>query len=185
MSYPNDPMRRPDGTEPTRPLPAQPSEPAHEPAYKPRMVIDAPRLWSGGVATAIVAALLAWVGLLIIDGVLDLSPSKVAVVFSPFQSFTGNYVLTAALAAIAATGLAHLLYLSTPRPLTFFKWIVGLATVAATVVPFTRDGTMADKVAVGVLNLVLGICIGSLVSAVMARTVVDRSQEVRAQRRIR
>jgi hypothetical protein len=187
MSNPNDPTQRHEPADPTRRMPSQGGGPAPAPARvtqpprEPRMVIDVPRLWSGGGATALVAALVAWVGVLVSTGVLDLSISKAAVVVPFFQSFTGNYVVTAALAALAATGLAHLLCLSTPRPIAFFNWIVALATVAAAVIPFTRGGTMSDKLAVCVINLVLGICIGSLLSAVISRTVVDRGQAVRAE----
>ena len=37
--------------------------------------------------------------------------------------------LLAAVAALAATGVAHLLLVSTPEPLAHLGWIVGLATV--------------------------------------------------------
>jgi hypothetical protein len=162
MSYQpgSDPLRRPDQDEPS----------------SPRMAIDAPRLWSGGAATAVVAALVAWVGVLIGQSLLDRNLEQSAVILSFFTSFTANYALTAALLALAATGLAHLLSLSTPRPTVFFGWIVALFTVAGVVIPFTRGGTMADKATVAVINLVLGICVGSLLSAVIARTVIDQGQ---------
>ena len=158
MSYPpgSDPYRRPDQY------------------ASPRMVIDVPRLWSGGVATAVVAALVAWLGVLIGQKILDRDLSGAAVILSPFQSLTANYALTAALLALAATGLAHLLSLSTPRPNVFFGWIVGLFTVAGFIIPFTREGTMSDKATVAIINLLLGICVGSLLGAVIARTVVDQ-----------
>ena len=38
--------------------------------------------------------------------------------------------LCAAGAALVATGLAHLLMVSTPRPLAYLGWIVGLSTAA-------------------------------------------------------
>ena len=148
--------------------------PDEDPRTSPRMVIDVPRLWSGGVATAVVAALIAWVGVLIGRSILEQDLEESAVIFSPFQSFTANYAVTAALLALAATGVAHLLSLSTPRPSVFFRWIVGLFTVAGFVIPFTRGGTMTDKATVAIINLVLGICVGSLLSAVIARTVVDQ-----------
>ena len=43
-----------------------------QPASRSRVVIDAPRLWGGGVATALVAALVAAVGVLICRDVLDI-----------------------------------------------------------------------------------------------------------------
>jgi uncharacterized protein YybS (DUF2232 family) len=159
----SDPLRRPDGYAPA----------------SPRIVIDVPRLWSGGAATAVVAALVAWVGVLIGQSLLDRNLSGAAVILSPFKTLTANYAFTAALLAVAATGLAHLLSLSTPRPTVFFGWIVGLFTVAGVIIPFTREGDMYDKATVAIINLVLGICVGSLLSAVMARTVVDRGPDAR------
>ena len=181
MSNPNDPTQRYNQGDPTRPIPPQaggptpPPPPSTRPS-RPRMAIDVPRLWSGGAATAVVAGLVAWIGVLISNGILDLSISKAAVVFSFFENFTANYVVTAAIAALAATALAHLLCLSTPRPAAFFGWIVALVTIVSVVIPVTRGGTAGDKMAVAIINLVLGLCIGSLLSAVMARTVVDRGR---------
>jgi hypothetical protein len=42
-----------------------------QPASRSRVVIDAPRLWGGGVATALVAALVAAVGVLLCRDVLE------------------------------------------------------------------------------------------------------------------
>jgi hypothetical protein len=42
------------------------------PPLSPRPTVDAGRLWAGGVATAVVAALVALVGVLVCDAVLDL-----------------------------------------------------------------------------------------------------------------
>ena len=95
--------------------------------------VDAGRLWTGGVATALVAALVAVVGLLICRGLLNVP------VLAPTDEGTFGNANTfrlaglAALAALLATGLLHLLLLSTPQPGQFFTWIVALATVAAVV----------------------------------------------------
>ena len=70
-----------------------------------------------------------------------------------------------------ATGLVHLLMLSTPRPLTFFGWIIGLATVLAVLLPFSTTAPLTAKAATAVVDLVLGIAIGSLISGVAARSV--------------
>jgi Family of unknown function (DUF6069) len=137
-----------------------------------RVVIDAGRLWGGGVATAVVAALVAAVGVLICRDLLD-----VKLVEPPLlritDSFPINYAITAAILALAATGLAHLLSLVTPRPRAFFNWIVGLITVATMVVPFALEGSRQGKICAAVINMVIGICIASLLSAVLSRTVVD------------
>jgi hypothetical protein len=128
---------------------------ANTPASVPRnrVVIDAGRLWGGGVATALVAALAAAVGVLICRDLLN-----VKLVEPPLLRFTDsfpiNYALTAAILALAGTGLAHLLSLATPRPRLFFNWIVGLITV----VPFALEGSLKGKICAAVINMVIGIC---------------------------
>jgi len=131
--------------------------------------VDAGRLWAGGAATAVVAALVALVGVLIGDTVLDLD--MVAPPLLPFgNSFALRYAVTAAALALVATGLAHLLALTTPRPRSFFGWIVGLVTLVGVVLPFTTDGSAGGKLATAGTNLVVGLCILSLLSSVLART---------------
>jgi hypothetical protein len=127
-----------------------------------RVVIDAGRLWGGGVATAVVAALVAAVGVLICRDLLD-----VKLVEPPLLRITDSFPIN------YATGLAHLLSLVTPRPRAFFNWIVGLITVATMVVPFALEGSRQGKICAAVINMVIGICIASLLSAVLSRTVVD------------
>ena len=137
-----------------------------------RVVIDAPRLWGGGLATAVVAALVASVGVLVCRNLLDVKlvePPLLRVT----DSFAVNYALTAFVLALAATGLAHLLSVITPRPRVFFGWIIGLFTVATMVLPFALEGSMQGKICAAVINMVIGLCIASLLSAVLSRTVVD------------
>jgi hypothetical protein len=142
------------------------------PIARNRVVIDAGRLWGGGVATALVAALAAAVGVLICRDLLNVKLVEPPLL--PFtDSFPINYAITAAILALAATGLAHLLSLVTPRPRVFFNWIVGLITVATMVLPFALEGSLQGKICAAVINMVIGICIASLLSAVLSRTVVD------------
>ena len=63
-----------------------------------------------------------------------------------------------------ATGLAHLLLVSTPSPLAYLGWIVGLATAAAAVLPLASGLPLAAAVAAGAVHLVIGLAIGSLVA---------------------
>jgi hypothetical protein len=70
----------------------------------------------------------------------------------------------AAVAALLATGLMHLLLISTPRPFRFFSWIVSLLTLVAVLVPFMTSAELATQVATAAINLVIGMAIGSLVS---------------------
>src|SRR5216684_5319529 len=91
-----------------------------------RPKIDVGQLWSGGVATASVAGLAALVGVLAwrwLFGVPILAPKSDGA-YGDVR--TTVYVLAAVGAALVATALAQLLLVSTPRPLVFFGWIVGL-----------------------------------------------------------
>ncbi len=145
---------------PIEPVPTQPS----------RLAVDAGRLWAGGVATAVVSALVALVGVLVWEGVFDIdmvSPPRLEI----GDSFGVQYAATAAVLALLATGIAHLLVLSTPRPRAFFGWIVGLATVAGAAIPFTLDGPTEGKLATSSVNIVIGLCILTLVSSIMGRTI--------------
>lgn len=85
-------------------------------------------------------------------------------------SFGMRYALTAALLALIATAVAHLLVLTAPRPEAFFSWIVGLVTVVGIVLPLTLDGTFAGRASTAIGNLVIGLCVLSLLRSVLLRT---------------
>jgi hypothetical protein len=136
-----------------------------------RPSVDAGKVWSGGVATAVVAALVALVGVLVcrwLFGIPLLAPKSDG---AYGDVHTTDLVLFAAAAALVATALMHLLLMSTPRPTTFFSWIIGLATVLAVLLPFSTSAPLTAKVATAVVDLVLGIAIGSLLNGVAARSV--------------
>ena len=141
-------------------------------AATPRQpVVNAGKLWAGGLATALVAALLALVGILIGRGLFDvdiLAP-KGAGVWGDVR--TGWYVAGAAAASLGATAIMHLLVLYAPRPTQFFGWFVALATVVAMVAPFVTEKDLGSRVYTALLNLVLGVAIGSLVAG-SARTAL-------------
>jgi Family of unknown function (DUF6069) len=139
-----------------------------------RISVNAGRLWTGGLATAVVAALVAVVGVLFARGLFDvpvLAPTEEGTLG---DASTARLAGLAALAALAATGLMHLLLLSTPRPWSFFAWMVSLLTLVAVLLPFTTDAGLDTKIATAVINLVTGLAIGSLVPAV-ARSATRRS----------
>nr|WP_208407901.1 DUF6069 family protein [Amycolatopsis granulosa] len=125
-------------------------------------------MWAGGVATAVVAALAAVVGLLIARGLFD-----VAVLAPKGNGIWGNantftYALCAAVAALLATGLMHLLSLATPAPGQFFTWIMVLVTAIAIVLPLTLTVRTDAKVATALINLAIGAVITTLVGTVAA-----------------
>ena len=126
--------------------------------------VDAGRLWAGGVATAVIAALVAVVGVLIARGIFDvdvLAPEGAGVWG---DSDTTRYALSAALGALIATALIHMLILFAPRYSRFFTWIMVLATTVAVLAPFAVDTDRSVQVATALINLFIGLAIGTLVA---------------------
>ncbi|HEY7485752.1 MAG TPA: DUF6069 family protein [Streptosporangiaceae bacterium] len=122
-------------------------------------VVNTSRLWGGGLATAAVAALVAFAGVLLMRGVFDidlLSPKGEGTLGN---SATAAYVVVAGIGALVATLILQILVLTTPRPLSFFSWIAGLVTVIFTVVPFTTDADLSSQAATAGINLAIGLVI--------------------------
>jgi len=140
-----------------------------------RQVVDARRLWAGGLATAVVAALTALVGFLIARGVFSVP------VLAPEEdgawgdASTPAYAMSAAVAALVATGVIHLLILFSPTPSQFFGWIMALAIVAGAVAPFASGAALSAKVATALINLAIGVAIWTLVAGVARSAVRPRA----------
>lgn len=134
--------------------------------------VDAKRLWAGGAATALVAGLAAAVGLLLVRDVLGIPVITSALELGNSQVTT--IVGHAVVAALVATALLHLLILTTPRATSFFGWICVLATITAALWPFTVSATLASKVGSGMIHLVVGIAIYTLLSGVAAAATRPR-----------
>jgi hypothetical protein len=134
--------------------------------------VDPRKLWSGGAASAAVAGLVALVGVLVTRWLFSLP------VLAPSQDgaygdvSTTALVLLAAAAALAATGLVHLLIVNTPRPFLFFGWIVTLVTTLVVVYPFSTTAPLGAKIATAAVELAIGAMIGTLVGGAAARSVV-------------
>ena len=146
--------------------PASPSDVAAS-----RVRPDGAQFWAGAVATAVVAALIALVGILICRWTLNIPILAPAGEGAWGNAHTAEYALLAALIAIIAAGLLYLLVLGTPQPTMFFDWILGLATLAAVVYPFSTGAPLDQKAATAVVDLVIGIAIISLLTAVAARAI--------------
>jgi hypothetical protein len=146
---PDDEYGRPQGGYPPAPV---------------RTEVNVGRLWAGGVAAAVVAALIAMVGVLVARAVFQLAvlSSKKYGAFG--DDTTVQLCVAAAVAALLATALVHLLLVSTPSPLSYFGWIVGLLTVAAVVAPFLGSSSVPIRLAEALIHLIIGIAIGGLVS---------------------
>jgi hypothetical protein len=142
-----------------------------ESAETTRIRPDAGQFWAGVAATAIVAALVALVGILVCRwtlGIPILAPSSDG---AWGNAHTSEYVLAAVGVALVAGALLYLMMLGTPQPGMFLGWIIGLATLAAVVYPFSTGAPLEQKAATAIVNLVLGIAIGTLLNAVATRAV--------------
>ncbi|MGH3548344.1 MAG: DUF6069 family protein [Pseudonocardiaceae bacterium] len=135
--------------------------------------VSARRLWAGGMATALVAAGIGVVGVLLVRGVLNV----------PILSAKGRLVnqamavvpISAGLAALAGTALLHLLLLTTPRPTAFFGAIGAIVIAIVALQVFIASGTTEDQVATAMLYAVIGVAVISLLSGV-ARTAAQPAQ---------
>jgi Family of unknown function (DUF6069) len=140
------------------------------PESGPSRIVNVRALWAGGVASAVVAALVAVVGVLVCEGVfdLDMAPPPLLPIG---RSLSVQYAVTSAVLALAATGLAHVLALTTPRPVSFFSWIVGLATVVGVAVPLGSSGSWAGRMATALVDLAIGLCVLTLVRSLLSRSM--------------
>lgn len=131
-----------------------------------RSGFSAGRLWAGGVGTAVVAALIVIVGMMLGRGILKID------VITPHSDgayggdATTTYALCAAGAALLATALLHLLMVAMPRPIQFFNWITGPATAAAALVPFTVTSDLVSATSSAVINLAVGVAIVTILPSV-------------------
>lgn len=129
------------------------------------------RLWAGGVATAVVAAGIAIVGVLILTNVFDLGIQTAQRSGALVDNAITIIPVCAAIAALAGTALLHLLLLTTPRPATFFSAIVLLVLVVLLLQVFLARGGVVDHIATAILYAAIGLAIISMLSGV-SRTAV-------------
>ena len=183
MSVPTPPPERqsayPHQTPPPAPAPQVPAGP---PAVFPAAVqpqtpappapgpsVDAGRYWAGVAATALVAALIGVVGVVIVDRILQID----LVVQDPFGTGSSGaaYVIGGVVAAVLAGGILHLLVVTTPKPRAFFGWIMFLATLTVALLPLAWTDVLESSIASGVINALMGIAIWSLLLGVLSRTL--------------
>jgi len=139
------------------------------PAAPRRPALNAGKLWAGGLATALVASLIATFGVLTGRGLfnVDVLAPKGAGAWGDAR--TVWYAAGAAAASLLATAIVHLLILYAPRPMRFFGWVMALSTVVAMAAPMATDKDLGSRFYTALLNLLLGVAIGSLVAG-SART---------------
>ncbi|GGK53232.1 DUF6069 family protein [Nocardia camponoti] len=164
--YDNDPANRqyPAGQYPTRGYQQPPGQYQQQPPSQPKVNIG--KLWAGGIGTAVVAALLVVVAIMLVRSVLGIAILSPEGAGAYGTVSTTSYAVAAAGAALLATALLMVLLLAMPSPLTFFTWICLLVTAVAVILPFTLVADWDAKIATAVINLLIGLCITTMLSSV-------------------
>lgn len=141
---------------------------------------DGGRLWAGGAATALVAAGVALVGVLVVHKMLH----STVLIPGGGRETAGEAMtvlaISAALITLLATGLLHLLMATTPQASQFFGWIAALALALIVLQAFLSEADLLIEVQTAVLYLLIGVAIISSLFGV-SRTAVryHRRQDYR------
>jgi hypothetical protein len=152
--------------------PTPPSGRSHERRSSPYPEVDIRRYRAAGLATSIVAALIAVVGVIVTNGVF-----KVSLLGSDESGVGGGagtvaYAFAAFVCGLVASELMLLLLRTTPTPITYYGWIVGLVTTVAAVVPLTTGSDFGAKVAMALTNACIGTAIGALTVSATRRSII-------------
>lgn len=191
MSDPNRPYDRDYGEQPPAayPPPAQapgtpnqpvgqtPEEASVQPVTSgtedPRLGLEAGRYWAGALATVLVAALIGLAAHFILEDVLDLEIRAQADLFATGSDLIA-WMVAGGLFALGAALVLYLLVMSTPRPRSFFGWVVFLATIILAAVPFAGSFDAVPAFLAAIVWIVIGSAVYSLLTGTLSRTVVRR-----------
>jgi Family of unknown function (DUF6069) len=127
------------------------------PVREHRSTTDLTDLWGGGIATAALAAVVAFVGVVVARAIFDvpvLAPRHEGTLGG---SPTGLYVVFAGTGAIVCTVLLGVLGLITERAVLVYWVVVGLATVVLSVVPLLAADDVGSRVATALIDLAVGL----------------------------
>ncbi|MGO1317960.1 MAG: hypothetical protein ACTMIR_13120 [Cellulomonadaceae bacterium] len=141
-----------------------------ESGYDPKLTLEPGRFIAGAAATALVAALVGMVGVVVFERIFSFRLVPPPDVLSSGSHQTAFAVGGALLAILAAVVLA-VLVLAAPRPRLFFGWIMGLVTTVITVLPFAWTSTLTSAAFTGVVNLLIGVAVWTLLAGVASRTI--------------
>ena len=163
---------------PTRPVGYRPDDVSVQPVTSgtqdPRLGLEVGRFWAGAFATMLVAALIGLAADFILEEVLNLEIQAQADLFGTGSDLMA-WVVAGALFAFVAAIVLYLLVMSTPRPRSFFGWVVGLATVILAAVPFAGDFELVPAILAAIVWIVIGCAVWSLLTGTLSRTVVRRT----------
>ena len=192
MSDPNRPYDADYGEQPppAYPPPAQtpgtPTQPVGQPpdggavqpvtsgTENPRLGLEVGRFWAGALATTLVAALIGLAAHFVLEEVFNLEIRAQADLFGTGSDLMA-WVVAGALFALGAAAVLYLLVMSTPRPRSFFGWVVGLGTVILAAVPFAGQFELVPAILAAIVWIVIGSAVYSLLTGTLSRTVVRRT----------
>jgi hypothetical protein len=132
---------------------------------------DAGRLWAGGVVTAIVAAGVALVAVMVTHKLMHVTLLNPDGSREAADDAMVMLPLLAAIVTLFATGLLHLLMTTTPQAPQFFAWIGALLMALVLLEVYFSADDVKGRVATGAVYLLLGVVIISSLSGV-GRTAV-------------
>lgn len=132
---------------------------------------DAGRLWAGGIVTAIVAAGVALVAVLVTHKLLHVTLLNPDGSREAADDAMVMLPLLAAIVTVFATGLLHLLMTTTPQAPQFFGWIGALGMALVLLEVYLSADEVTGRLATGAVYLLLGVVIISSLSGV-GRTAV-------------
>jgi Family of unknown function (DUF6069) len=135
---------------------------SQRPAIAPTAA-DAPRLdqvryWVGATITAVLAALISLIALVVAKGIVH-----VPMVIGSTSINVAVYGVCAAGIALLAAALYDAMLHVAPRPLTYYSWLGGFVTVLATLLPFTSTAGLHSQIALAATNFAVGAVITLLV----------------------
>jgi hypothetical protein len=162
---------------PTQPVGQTPDEtvqPVTSGTQDPRLGLEVGRFWAGALATMLVAALIGLAAVFILEEVFNLEIQPQADIFGTGSDMMA-WVVAGALFAFVAAIVLYLLVMSTPRPRSFFGWVIGLATVILAAVPFAGDFELVPAILAALVWIVIGSATFSLLTGTLSRTVVQRN----------
>ena len=153
--------------------PTRVHESAEPPRWHGQNEFSAPRLWTGGVVTAGIEALLAVCGFLIVKNLMGMRILGVAPGGAYFSATMAGYAFAGAVVALLATAVMHLLLVGTPRPLFYFGWIGALCTAILVLIPLGlgRSVSWSEVIPTAFINLIGGIAITVIVRGTAAASI--------------
>jgi hypothetical protein len=122
-------------------------------------------LWTGGIATAMVATLVTLTGVVVARGILSIPLVLPAATGGWREIGPGTYLVTLA-GTLIATALLHGLLLVAPEPFLFFGWTMALMCVVVGLLPLAAHAPVPSEVFSGAVNVAVCVAIWSLLAAV-------------------